>query len=181
MKFSRYDQNEVIKDDSNIAFYFDKYLNESLAYNNSNLNTVEGMIEDLAKRTGLKQYINLINAEIENNKIAEDKNLDGQQDSLLDIKEVKTAIDEALTSGEYSSSVNLLKKLEEQIKFNKNIPEYLKNVFSDKKLKDYVETAINQNKQDTHDKIDLLLKDNVTTEQQGHDSYFNFNTNENQK
>lgn len=179
MKFSRYYENEPVRDSSTIASYLDQYLKES--YDNSTLNTVEGMIEDLAKRTGLKQYIKLINAEIENNKVAEDRNNDGEKDSLLDIADVKNAIDTVLNSGEYSSSVNLLKKLEEQIKFNKNIPEYLKNVFSDKKLKDYVEKGVSQNKTNNYDKIDLTLKDNVTKDQQEHEPYFNFNTNENQK
>ena len=178
MRFSRYYEKEEIRDNSDIASSFDKYLNESLASNK--LNTVEGMVEDLAKRTGLTQYINLINAEL-NNKIAEDKNNDGIQDSLLDIKEVKDAVDEAIQMKHYNSSVNLLKKLEEQVKFNANVPEYLKNVFSDKRLKEYIESKINQNKKDEHNKIDLLLKDNLESQQQDHEPYFNFTTNENQK
>ena len=93
MRFSRYYESENINDRSDIASSFDEYLNKSLAYNNhSNLNTVEGMLEDLSKRTGLNQYITQINAEIEKSKFAEDKNNDGEQDSLLDIKEVKEAI-----------------------------------------------------------------------------------------
>lgn len=175
MRFSRYYEKEEIRDNSDIASSFNKYLNEFSA--SDKLNTVEGIVEDLAKRTGLTQYINLINAEL-NNKIAEDKNL---QDSLLDIKEVKDAVDEAIQMNHYNSSVNLLKKLEEQIKFNSNVPEHLKNVFSDKKLKEYIENEINQNKKDDHNKIDLLLKDNLDSQQQDHEPYFNFTSNENQK
>jgi len=173
MRFSRYYEKEEIRDNSDIASSFNKYLNESSA--SDKLNTVEGIVEDLAKRTGLTQYINLINAEL-NNKIAEDKN---SQDSLLDIKEVKDAVDEAIQMKHYNSSVNLLKKLEEQIKFNSNVPEHLKNVFSDKKLKEYIENEINQNKKEDHNKIDLLLKDNLDSQQQDHEPYFNFTSNEN--
>lgn len=180
MRFSRYYESENINDRSDIASSFDEYLNKSLAYNNhSNLNTVEGMLEDLSKRTGLNQYITQINAEIEKSKFAEDKNNDGEQDSLLDIKEVKEAIDEALSSNRYSSSVDLLKKLEDQIKFNKNIPDYLKSVFSDKKLKEYIDSNIKNNKDEC--KIDLLFEDNSNTQLQEHEPYFTFNHNETQK
>lgn len=176
MKINRYHEYEVIRDNSELASSVEKYLSQ-VAYPNT-ANTVEAKIEELAHRTGLKQYINQINAELDNAKTAEDKNNDGQQDSLIDIAEVKEAIDEAINMKHYNSTIDLLKRLEQEIKFNNTIPDYLKNVFSDKRLKEYVDSHLVPEKSDK--KINLLLKD-TNTEQKEQEPYFNFNQNETQK
>jgi hypothetical protein len=145
---------------SSIAYDLNRMLNEKP-------NTVEGMVKDLAKRTGLEDYIKIVNAQLEEPKI----------NSLLDIAEVKEAVDKAIQGKFYSNTVNLLKKLEEQIKHNTKIPEYLKNVFSDNKLKDYVEKFIQS--QEEHNKIDLTVKKDVEETSDMHSPYFNFTQDQN--
>ncbi len=140
----------------------------------------QDMVDNLARRAGLKQYIQLINDEV--NGIQSTAKDSERLESLLEIQEVKDEIDKALENNKFDSYVNLLNELSKEIKGNDKIPEYLKNVFGDKKLKEYVSKHIlakDKEKEDYSIKLNPK-KNTIESTDDKNKPYFSFDSTDDQ-
>jgi hypothetical protein len=132
---------------------------------------VEKTVNDLAKRTGLMEYIKKVNAALE-----------ASPDSLLDIPEIKEAIDSVLITEKDRSYIDICNKLQKLVDVDDRIPEGLKSVFNDKKLIEYVQQRADS-KKDKNNEIDYLSgirtkeQDNPAADQRGQ-NYFHFTPDE---
>jgi hypothetical protein len=135
------------------------------------------MVDSLASRAGLKQYIELINSEVRG---IESKGQEKRPESLLDIESVKSEVDKALENKKFDSYINLLNELSKQVKNNDLVPDYLKNVMGDKKLKDYViEKMPSKSKRDNELHLDSKKDGSESIDDSGK-PYFNFNSTDDQ-
>jgi len=196
MRFTRTDYHEHVEDDSEIQKDFEKRLaalEENRGDDISNYIqarfsdpklAIKSTVDDLARRTGLVAYINMVNAELEGKtKTAEDESdesTDERQEpkSLLDIPKIKGELDNALVSNKEKNYIDILNILQDLVSVDDDIPEDLKGVFTDKRLIDYIK----QRKDDGAEAIDysgLNGKKHIedpNTSNPTSSSYFNFNT-----
>jgi len=196
MKITRTDEVELIREKSSTAneiaeSYMDKLATmqddvyEGISAEQymrarsilSSKTAFQDMVDSLATRAGLKHYIDTINAEARG---IEATAVEQRLESLLDIESVKHEIDKALENKKFDSYVNLLNELDKEIQHNDDIPDYLKNVMGDKKLKTYVMEKIpSKNKSDNTLKLDSK-QNTVDSFDDTSKPYFNFNSNDEQ-
>jgi len=135
---------------------------------------VEEYLESFRERAGLKDYIKQVNAELE---MQEESVKVAQQaiNSILDVPEIKEAIDAILASGEFERTVDILNKLEEAVKYDDRVPEDLKGITQDAELIEYISSKLNQNQDKINYMEALQPRDapNLYSDQKNM-SYFNF-------
>lgn len=151
--FYRTDEYETIIDNSTIAESFAKrlmaYPNNNGSYNTKavgyfNKNSVQEVVNELTQRTGLSEYVNIVNSKLKENdriKSAQQQQVAQEQqqyNSLIDIPYIKEEIDKAIQSKSYPNYILLLNDLKLKVKTDHEIPEQLKNVMGDDKLLDYL-------------------------------------------
>jgi hypothetical protein len=196
MKFNRLDSDESFENE--ITNNYDKNINkisypvnniQDLLFNNftSSKNGIAEYLESFRKRTGLNDYINQINAEIEKSEdnkktaqvIDDNEEYKGDPESLVEIPEVKSSIDNVLASGEYNRTIDIINKLQDLVNNDPKIPEDLKGVTMDAQLIDYISSKIEQNDENIDYNSALKSKDNQNiNSDQRNISYFNFESKE---
>jgi len=176
MRITRTDEYERIIDNSPIAQSFERRIN---AHYNDNRQSVQEYVNTLIDKAGMTEYIKQVNSELEtsNKKQAAEK-----IKSILDIPDIKDAIDEALDNKRYLKPILLLVQLQELVKSDSRIPENLKDVIGNKDVRDYIVKKMGY--KDSEDVKYELGKNNESLtnssdKDNSNSSYFSFEKNEN--
>lgn len=180
MPISRIDEYEYVPDNSQISEMYARRLEninnqEKNAFDNKA--KMENLINDLKRRTGLEQYINIISSEIE--KTENTKTAQKNYGSLIDIPYVKEAIDKAIDRKQYPSFVTLLNDLQKLIIHDEDIPLSLRNAIGDQKLTDYIKSKMELDKKKEIN-YNLTPKEDLDEQTQSASSYFGFMEQDNQ-
>ena len=141
MPITRTDEYERIIDNSPIADSFARRIN---AYPNPYAQkkmSVQEYVDTMINRAGMKDYIQMVNSELDSSNTKQAQTQPNIT-SVLDIQEVKTAIDSALDKKSFTSQAPLLAALQTLVKNDARIPEELKDVMGDKKLKEYLDKKL---------------------------------------
>jgi len=139
---------------------------------------VETYLDSFRDRTGLKGYLNQINAELndtENTKIATQESVE----SLIDIPEIKESIDLSLQRNDFQRTVDFIVKLQNAVNNDGRIPEDLKGVSMDSKLIDYISKRINKDYEnvDYNSILNTRESPDIYSDQKN-SLYFNFESKE---
>ena len=137
---------------------------------------VEEYLDSFRERTGIKDYLKEINAELENG--GNEKTAKYSPDSLVDIPEIKESIDEALNKKQFERAVDFLNKLQDAVANDIRVPEDLKGVTMDAKLVDYIRSRIGNSDEEDVDYSNSLSETEVSdfNKDQKNMSYFDFDS-----
>ena len=181
MPISRTDEFEYIKDNSQISEMYARRLEninnqEKVAFNNKA--KMENLINDLKRRTGLEQYINIISSEIEESENT--KTAQQNFNSLIDVPYVREAVDKAIDRKQYPSFIILLNDLQKLVIHDEDIPVSLRNAVGDQKLIDYIKAKMGLDKKQEVS-YNLTPKEELNEQSQSSSSYFGFMEQDNTK
>ena len=149
MSITRTDEYERIIDNSPIADSFARRINAYPNPYSQKKMSVQEYVDTMINRAGMKDYIQMVNSELDS---SNKKQAQTQPNitSVLDIAEIKEAIDSAIDRRTFTSQTPLLAELQTLVKTDARVPEELKDVMGDKKLKEYLNSKLgNENQEKT--------------------------------
>lgn len=141
MPITRTDEYERIIDNSPIADSFARRINAYPNPYSQQKMSVQEYVDTLVNRAGMRDYIQMINSEL-NSSNKKEAQTQANITSVLDIAEIKEAIDSALDRKTFTSQTPLLAELQTLVKNDSRIPEELKDVMGDKKLREYLNSKL---------------------------------------
>lgn len=149
---------------------------------------VSEYLNSFQDRTGLKHYLNQVNAQLEeseNTKTAAieeavELNNEAPKDiqSILELEDIKNSIDGALGRKEFSRTVDLLNKLQDVVNNDPRVPDDMKGVTMDSELVDYIKSKINPDDEDIDYNHILKNREVPITNSDPSKAYFNFDSTE---
>ena len=179
MPITRTDEYERIIDNSTIA---DSYARRLNAYPNpyAKKQSVQEYVDTLIDKAGMTDYIKQINSELtsDQTKMAQEKIT-----NILQLPEIKKAIDDAIRSKTFSTPTPLMVELQKFVKSDPKIPEELKNIMGDKELRKYIVDQMGFGDQEDI-KYDLGTKTKDIDHSKGQgstDKYFSFDSTDESK
>lgn len=135
MPITRTDEYERLVDNSPIAEAYARRLAYPNPYSQPKM-SVQEYVDLMINKAGMREYIQMVNSELDS---PQKKEAGNKIKSILEIPDIKNAIDKAIDTRKYSNPTPLLASLESMVKTDSNIPEEMKNVMGNEELRKYIE------------------------------------------